>query len=172
MNRVLNFEKSSRDPRNRRESNLKPTCTSPEAPVSISDLITAVESVELGLEDTATIDSVPYCKVYMNYNHRSSKCAEIKDLKAFIRAHSCHFNHWLQRQDGCSRNSFTEAVGNRHKSKQEVRSPELPQYKQWRPNNQPSSSYTERNSRESTVRSWNKATLPGSPPPKLLSSKN
>lgn len=54
--------------------------------MSMSELIAAVESGEFDIDDTTSMDSVPYCRVCMNGSHRTSQCEQVKDLKAFIRA--------------------------------------------------------------------------------------
>lgn len=52
--------------------------------MSPSDLVASVESGKLDLNDTAAMDSVPYCRVCMDDNHKTSKYFPIKDLEDFI----------------------------------------------------------------------------------------
>lgn len=92
-NRELNINKPSRISLNRRISNSPPAYTSAEATVGTTELIGAVESGEFDIDGTATMDSVVFCRVFMNDNIRASKRTQITDLRAFIRTHYRNFNH-------------------------------------------------------------------------------
>lgn len=63
-----------------------------------SDLITAVWSGKLYLENITTIDSVPYFSVCVIGSHHTSKSVEFRDLKAFIRSHTSNGTSWWQRR--------------------------------------------------------------------------
>lgn len=91
---LMNVEERLRISKNRYKSKLPPLYSSAGAPMSTSDLITAVESGGLDLNNPSEIESVPYCRVCMDYNHQISKYMQIKDLKESMRTRNRSFNRW------------------------------------------------------------------------------
>lgn len=136
------------------------------------DVVSVLDSCRKDHQDTATMDSVLYCRVCMTYNHPSLNCAQMKDRKAFIWTRSRNFHHWWQQHDGYNSSSSVEEVGSRHKFKWEDRLCQPPEQKQWRQNKQPRSAYRGKHLELSTIHGWNKASRSGLPPPKPSSSTN
>lgn len=91
------------------------------APMSTSDLVTAVESGALNLNNIDTADSLPYCLVCMNDNHQTSICLQFKDLKDFIRTRNTNFNYWRSQRDGYSSNLSAEEDKCRRRFRPEAR---------------------------------------------------
>lgn len=68
----------------------------------MSDLVAAVDSAELDVDDKSSMYCTPLCRVRLNDNHNTSHCQQIKNIASFIR--SCYRNicHWQNRQTRAS----------------------------------------------------------------------
>lgn len=55
-------------------------------PMSMMELVAAVECGEFDIEDRNSMKAAPYCRVCMNGNERTSQCSQEENLKAFLRA--------------------------------------------------------------------------------------
>lgn len=76
--------------------------------MSTLDLATGVESGELDLNDTASMDYVPLWRVCMRNNYYTSKCSQIQDRMKFVRIRNNNFIYWQKERDGYNNNSSAE----------------------------------------------------------------
>lgn len=49
----------------------------------VSYVVASVKSEEFDLDDTASMDSTPFCPVCLNDNHKTSECQQIQSLASF-----------------------------------------------------------------------------------------
>lgn len=68
--------------------------------MSISVLVTAAESGEIDIDDTASMHSTPFCRVCLPDNHKSSICQRVKNFATIIQTRSRNFEYW--QSDKCS----------------------------------------------------------------------
>lgn len=67
-------------------------------PVNTSDVVAAVESGEFYLDYTASTDTMPFCWICLNDNHKTSGCQEVKNFTSFIRTRNLNFAYWGSQQ--------------------------------------------------------------------------
>lgn len=103
--RVMQVEDKRHNKKGGNKPKSQPESCSSESPMTILYAIGAFESGEFDLDDTTTMNSVPFCRVCMNDNHRTSEYLQIRDLKSLIRTRNMNCNLWHNRHDGYSSNS-------------------------------------------------------------------
>lgn len=135
--------------------------TSSGALISKSNCAVAVESGEIYMSQTVSMDSIPYCRVCTNDNHRTLKLLQAKNVKEFICSRNRNFNNWWNRPDGYSSNSSTDGDKYRQRFMPQGWPFQPEQPKPWQQINHPSLSYRGWGSKRSTVRRWNKGTRTG-----------
>lgn len=57
----------------------------------MSYALAAVESGEFNLDDTTSLDSTPFCLVFLNDNQQTSQYQEVKNTATFIRTTNRYF---------------------------------------------------------------------------------
>lgn len=67
--------------------------------MSMSDVVTAIESGKFDLDDTASTDSTPFYRVCLNDNHKTFRCEQIKNIASFIQTGNRNFSCWRHRQN-------------------------------------------------------------------------
>lgn len=59
-----------------------------------NDLLAAVESGGLGVDDTNLMDILRFCKVCLNNNYIMSRCKQVKTIAKFIQTRDENFYYW------------------------------------------------------------------------------
>lgn len=65
----------------------------------ISSLVTAVESGDVDLNDSRSMDFTPLRTVCLNENHNTSRCEHIKSITSISRIRKRHFDYCRNRQE-------------------------------------------------------------------------
>lgn len=65
-------------------------------------VIEAMQSKEVDLHDTISINSTPFYLVCPNDNHKNSHCKQIKSTAVFIRTRNWNFSNFRNRQSAAS----------------------------------------------------------------------
>lgn len=101
---VMNFKLSS--PQSSPSRCTTQPSTSASAPnvtaMSGSDLVAAVESSGFDLEETTSMDSMPFCRVCRNDNHKASKCQKAKNILSLNPTRNRTFEYLRNQQEGRS----------------------------------------------------------------------
>lgn len=66
--------------------------------MSMSDVVTAVESGKRDLDDTTSIGSTQFCRVCLNDNYKTSCCQQVKNIATLIRTCNKNFSYRRTRQ--------------------------------------------------------------------------
>lgn len=101
----------------------------------------AVESGNGVLNETAIMDSIPYCQVYMSDNHSTSRYFPIKDLNGFICTRKRNFNYCRYQLNCYSSNSCFEGAKYSQQLRHNGRPSQQCQWEPWKTSNQLRSSY-------------------------------
>lgn len=60
-------------------------------PMSISKLVAAIGSGKWDLDDSTSMDSTPFCMVYLKDNHNTLRCLQIKNRTSFMKNRNRNF---------------------------------------------------------------------------------
>lgn len=66
--------------------------------VLISDLVGAFELGKLDWDGTTSMESTPFCGVFLNDNHKTARCQQVKNTTYFNRTRDRNFSYWRNRQ--------------------------------------------------------------------------